>query len=826
MSRAFQRFVIFAEMRTGSNLLEATLNSVSRVTCYGEAFNPYMIGWPDKDHLKGVSKSERDDNPLRLLRALWDKPNHLPGFRYFHDHEPRVFNAIMNDCTCAKIILTRNQIDSFVSTALARQTNQWKLNESETPVSSTVHFDANAFQQVFAEVEAFQHHLMRRLQETGQTAFWLSYRDLRDADVMTGLLHWLGRTDVERVEPAKDQVPQNPQELSDKVINFSEMEEELARFPRFSPRRLPSAESRQDLVSSARVTIEAGNGLIYTPIHGTPIEKVTSWLRTAGPLTKHFDQSTLLKWKREHPGHRSFTVLRHPLLRIWTAFKDLLNADSTKLRQIIRNTQSVTLPSDLALAEMDNDDLAETFASFLRFLQLYQKHTTPLPSNPSWESQSKILARLCQTGNIDYIFREANLSHDLPWIANLANTQNHPYTIKPTAIPRAIDKPHLHRMSRILYAPDYIQFGFQENPNEGQGKLQRSHATAKNRLPATTKTLPVQLPSTQSTKNNKDQNVILIHIGTQKTGSSSIQHFLRENHDILAGEGINFVSASRPWIDHNQVARELRDWKGETPLLDGVIKEIDQSDKTVNIVSGEMFFHPEVGRRLASRMPAEQKAKVKILAYLRRPDHLMESLYKQRAKTGAVRANASAYLENNRWECDYKQILDGYADGFGKDNIIVRPYSRKLLRDGDVVTDFIQSVGLPSKLEFKRSKPEDNPTFSAAISDLMGFCVRNTPLQSRDLNEFIAKLDWEHLKLNGDVYTREERLLLMKDLEGDLKEITSDYCPQLRDVFNYGDLKRNDAGVVAVSEEIMDSQKQAGRAVIRAMWELMKKDGK
>ena len=49
MTHPFRSFVIFAEMRTGSNLLEATLNAIKYVTCFGEAFNPYMMGWPDKE---------------------------------------------------------------------------------------------------------------------------------------------------------------------------------------------------------------------------------------------------------------------------------------------------------------------------------------------------------------------------------------------------------------------------------------------------------------------------------------------------------------------------------------------------------------------------------------------------------------------------------------------------------------------------------------------------------------------------------------------------------------------------------------------------------
>ncbi|MEL7131520.1 MAG: nodulation protein NodH, partial [Pseudomonadota bacterium] len=45
----FDYFVVFAEMRTGSNFLEANLNALDGLSCYGEAFNPGFIGYPKKD---------------------------------------------------------------------------------------------------------------------------------------------------------------------------------------------------------------------------------------------------------------------------------------------------------------------------------------------------------------------------------------------------------------------------------------------------------------------------------------------------------------------------------------------------------------------------------------------------------------------------------------------------------------------------------------------------------------------------------------------------------------------------------------------------------
>ena len=122
----FDYFVVFAEMRTGSNFLESNINAFDGLECHGEAYNPSFVGYPNGSKTLGISLKDRNKNPLRVLEKV-KAADGLNGFRYFNDHDPRVFDPVMSDRRCAKIILTRNPVESYVSWKIAKSTGQWKL---------------------------------------------------------------------------------------------------------------------------------------------------------------------------------------------------------------------------------------------------------------------------------------------------------------------------------------------------------------------------------------------------------------------------------------------------------------------------------------------------------------------------------------------------------------------------------------------------------------------------------------------------------------------------------------------------------------------------
>ena len=107
----FDYFVIFAEMRTGSNFLESNLNALNGVSCLGESFNPAFLGAPDTVNILGLTQMQRDADPHTLLDAMQSQSAELCGFRFFHDHDARILDRILDDPRCAKVILRRNPLD-------------------------------------------------------------------------------------------------------------------------------------------------------------------------------------------------------------------------------------------------------------------------------------------------------------------------------------------------------------------------------------------------------------------------------------------------------------------------------------------------------------------------------------------------------------------------------------------------------------------------------------------------------------------------------------------------------------------------------------------
>ncbi|MFY0659528.1 MAG: sulfotransferase family 2 domain-containing protein [Shimia sp.] len=471
MINPFDYFVVFAEMRTGSNFLEANINEFEGLSCLGEVFNPHFIGYPNKDDSLGVTLEQRTDDPQVMIDAV--KSNEvLSGFRYFHDHEPRVLNTMLEDPRCAKIVLTRNPLDSYVSWKIAQETGQWKLTDVRRRRDSTVKFDGLEFRRHVEDLQDFQVSLMRALQLSGQTAFYVAYEDLQDIQVMNGLARFLGHE--EELEGLNQKLKrQNPSPLSEKVSNFGEVTLALADLDRFNLNRTPNFEPRRGAAVPSYVACAAAP-LLYLPIRSGPQDVVTQWMakldriETDG-LIRNFSQKSLRQWKKAHKGHRSFTVIRHPVVRAHAAFCEcILAAESgvyKQIRKTLRRVYKMPLPKDPPGAGYTAEEHRAGFVAFLGFVRANLAGQTSLRQDAHWVSQATAMQGFGDLALPDMIVREDEMMSYLPALAMQVGRVDAPD-------PEGVDPGHpvaladiydaeIEKLCEDIYKRDYIAFGFE-----------------------------------------------------------------------------------------------------------------------------------------------------------------------------------------------------------------------------------------------------------------------------------------------------------------------------------------------------------------------------
>lgn len=83
MPADFNSFVILGEMRTGSNFLEMNMNRLQGFTCYGEVFNPILLGDHKRTAIFGMTIEQRNADPLALWDMMRAQTPGLAGFRFF-----------------------------------------------------------------------------------------------------------------------------------------------------------------------------------------------------------------------------------------------------------------------------------------------------------------------------------------------------------------------------------------------------------------------------------------------------------------------------------------------------------------------------------------------------------------------------------------------------------------------------------------------------------------------------------------------------------------------------------------------------------------------
>lgn len=462
----FDYFVVLAEMRTGSNLIEANLNEFDGITCEGEVFNSHFISHQGKEELYGVTLAERDRNPMALLWAIREQPG-LTGFRFFHDHDARVLPTFMQDPRCAKIILTRNPLDSYVSLKIAQATQQWKLGDVKTKRSAQVAFDPVEFEAHVTRLQEFQAQVLRHLQTSGQTAFYLAYEDANDLEVLNGLAAWMGSES--RIEaPSRKLKRQNPEPLEQKLTNPQAVRAGLARLDRFNLSRTPNFEPRRDpMIWGLRAC--ASHPIAYFPIPGAPDPGVLDWLARidAGrPVQGDFTAQSWRDWLRGHPRRALFTVLHHPLSRAHEVYlRQVVHGQRGNVRAFLARVHGVSLPDKDAMDAYDTALHRAGFLAFLRFVAANLNGQTAIAVLPAWASQTRVIEGVMGQAPLHHLLRVDSLARDLPGLGRDLDLDLPGFALvapKRRFTLASIYDAEVEAAGRAAYGLDYEALGFED----------------------------------------------------------------------------------------------------------------------------------------------------------------------------------------------------------------------------------------------------------------------------------------------------------------------------------------------------------------------------
>lgn len=198
------------------------------------------------------------------------------------------------------------------------------------------------------------------------------------------------------------------------------------------------------------------------------------------------------------------------------------------------------------------------------------------------------------------------------------------------------------------------------------------------------------------------KRTLYIHIGTYKTGTTTIQKAIRDNRN-LRRENISDIGRP-PYFREICIAEKI-----EGKIISKAKKEISKRVRrelffgnNKFIISAEHFSgNPNNGFKnsgvvaeILNEITKPLEVNVKIIVYLRRQDEFIQSMYTQEIHHGGSMLFEQYLSQFDENSFNWHTLIENYANKFGEDNLIVRRYGKNYMPDrNSVVRSFGDIIG-------------------------------------------------------------------------------------------------------------------------------------
>lgn len=235
-----------------------------------------------------------------------------------------------------------------------------------------------------------------------------------------------------------------------------------------------------------------------------------------------------------------------------------------------------------------------------------------------------------------------------------------------------------------------------------------------------------------------------LHIGMEKTGTTTIQAAMANNRKVLENQGytysrsmgrdnhVNLVAYARDDDTSDNQRKRALARKGQT--LDAFRHELEvlfneearKHSGKVLLLSNEHLQSRLTNIREKTRLKElldQQCGDIEIYLYVRRQDLVAVSLYGTRLLSGAKLKYGKVFPDLNSQQplpyfYDYLTIWREWCTVFGKDHVHLRIFAPGRLEDNDIVTDYLSWLGLQN-LQGIVLPSRQNESISAAAQYLM-----------------------------------------------------------------------------------------------------------
>jgi hypothetical protein len=188
---------------------------------------------------------------------------------------------------------------------------------------------------------------------------------------------------------------------------------------------------------------------------------------------------------------------------------------------------------------------------------------------------------------------------------------------------------------------------------------------------------------------------LILHIGRHKSGTSSLQHWLKANRLFLNKNNFHYPKAgsSNDLLAHHILAYELNRYKSLgwkiTSMAEDIIKESHNYESI--ILSSEAFSSIKNFKRLKKFLALFRNYEVKIFCYFREGLDYLNSAYRQRIHA----SNATLSLfEYSKYIKSQTEFIRSWSS-IGK--FKMHWFDRESLVNQNIIDDFFSKIGLAAE---------------------------------------------------------------------------------------------------------------------------------